>query len=201
MTLEATVAQAGVPGVVRSALQWPVNSRRSSSRCRLPRISRWSRHSQRAVLTHRSANAFAFGAGWAMDDPKAFGPEDLVERTGELGVPVSDQEPNAPRSLPNRQVPGLLGHASESGFLVTRRRCTRLDPSSMANSTDIVRRQTVSTVKNRSPQSGEVGPGGTRFTRDRSRGAGPRPSRRRAVGIHEAETRMPSFSSSPRIRI
>jgi hypothetical protein len=33
------------------------------------------------------------------DDPNAFGPEDLVERTGELGVPVSDQEPDALKSV------------------------------------------------------------------------------------------------------
>jgi hypothetical protein len=43
-----------------------------------------------------------------LDDPRAFGAEDLVERTGELRVPIPDEEPNAIKPLPQRQVAGLL---------------------------------------------------------------------------------------------
>jgi hypothetical protein len=44
-----------------------------------------------------------------LDDFHPLGPEDLVQGTGALRVPVSDQEPNAPKPLPRRQVPGLPG--------------------------------------------------------------------------------------------
>jgi hypothetical protein len=45
-----------------------------------------------------------------LDDSDPLGPEDLVKRTGVLGVPVSDQEPDPFKPVPNRQVPGLPGH-------------------------------------------------------------------------------------------
>jgi hypothetical protein len=35
-----------------------------------------------------------------LDDDHSFGPEDLVEGTGELGVPVPDQEPDALKAAP-----------------------------------------------------------------------------------------------------
>jgi hypothetical protein len=35
------------------------------------------------------------GPDWRLDDSDALGPEDLVEKTGVLRVPVSDQAPDA----------------------------------------------------------------------------------------------------------
>jgi transposase-like protein len=71
---------------------------------------------------------------------------------------------------------------------------------SMPNNTYGVRSQAVSTVKKSSARSpwawalrNSLHEGPLR------RGAGPRPSRRRIVRIVVADTRMPSFNSSPRI--
>jgi hypothetical protein len=81
------------------------------------------------------------------DDPDALSPEDLVEGTGEFRIPVSDRN-RTPRSRsPSARFRACWVTHAESGFLVTPRRCTRLDPSSIAKSTYIVRSQTVPTVK------------------------------------------------------
>jgi len=80
------------------------------SRWRRPRISRWSRHSRRAVLTQRSAKAFAFGARIGV----------LITRTPSVRNTSSKEPENfesrsrstnrTPRSpLPHREVAGLLG--------------------------------------------------------------------------------------------
>jgi len=50
------------------------------------------------------------GLDRGLDDPDAFGPEDLVEGTAVLRVTIPDQKPNASKPLPHRQIPGLLGH-------------------------------------------------------------------------------------------
>jgi hypothetical protein len=42
----------------------------------------------------------------------SFGPEDLIEGTGELRVAVSDQKPDVLKPLSYRQVAGLLGDPS-----------------------------------------------------------------------------------------
>jgi hypothetical protein len=52
----------------------------------------------------------SWGADRGPDDPYAFGAEDLIERTGELRIPVPDHEPDASKPLPHREVAGLLGH-------------------------------------------------------------------------------------------
>ena len=39
------------------------------------------------------------GPDRGLDDLHPFGPEDLVERTGELGIPVADEEPDALKPL------------------------------------------------------------------------------------------------------
>src|SRR6266508_5347637 len=50
-----------------------------------------------------------------LDDPHPFGPEDLVERTGVLGIPVADEEPDALKPLPHRQVASLLSDPRRVG--------------------------------------------------------------------------------------
>jgi hypothetical protein len=45
----------------------------------------------------------------APDYPDALGGEDLVERGGELGVPISDQQPEASEVMAHGEVPRLLG--------------------------------------------------------------------------------------------
>jgi hypothetical protein len=46
------------------------------------------------VLTHRSAKAGPRRSDWRLDHPDSLGAEYLVETCGELGVPVSDEEPD-----------------------------------------------------------------------------------------------------------
>jgi hypothetical protein len=50
------------------------------------------------------------GPDWRLDDVHSFEAEDLVEGTGVLRVPVSDQESNALKPLPHRELAGVLGH-------------------------------------------------------------------------------------------
>src|SRR6266540_4683201 len=49
------------------------------------------------------------GPDRGLDDPHAPGAEDLVERTGELGIPIADEEAGPWMPLPYRQVASLLG--------------------------------------------------------------------------------------------
>jgi hypothetical protein len=50
-----------------------------------------------------------------LEDVHSLGAEASSKRTGELRVPVPDQEPNAVKPLPHRQVAGLLGHPGGVG--------------------------------------------------------------------------------------
>ena len=115
MTSGARDARAAVPGAAAQRC----NGQRTPEGLPQGDVGRGStggRHSRRAVLTHRSANAFRLRSpDRCPDDLHALCSEDLVERTGELRVPVPDHEPNAPEPLPHRQVPGLLGHPSRIG--------------------------------------------------------------------------------------
>lgn len=104
------------------------------------------------------------------------------------------------RSAMARFLACCVTHA-ESGCAVAPTTCTRLVETSMKNKTESVFSRSVSTVKKsqaRMPEACErrnsvhVGP-------DR-RGAGSKPWRSRIVRTVVAETRMPSFSSSPRMR-
>src|SRR6266545_1398106 len=129
-----------------------------------------------------------------LDDFHPLGPENLVERTGVLRVPVSDQAPDARSRSPTARFRACWVTHAESGFLVTPRTCTLRDPSSMPNSTYMVRSQTGSTVKKSNARMPRA------WARRNSlhdgllrRGAGPRPSRRRTVRIAVADTRIPSF--------
>jgi len=84
----------------------------------------------------------------SVDDSDALGPEHLVERDGELGVSVADQEPDVSKPLPpTARFRACCVSPAESGFLVTPRTSTRLDPSSIVKSTYSVRSHAVSTVK------------------------------------------------------
>jgi hypothetical protein len=49
------------------------------------------------------------------DDRHALCPKDLVEGTRELGVTVTDHEPDSLKALPHRQVAGLLGDPRRLG--------------------------------------------------------------------------------------
>ncbi|MEU8147926.1 transposase [Nonomuraea sp. NPDC048901] len=72
-----------------------------------------SSSSRRALLTHRSMIAFIRGAWGAVrkHHADALGREHLIEQSGVLAVPVSDQEPEAadPVAQVGYQVAGLLG--------------------------------------------------------------------------------------------
>ena len=74
-------------------------------------------HPVEALTTNRPDEPLGegFGSGSpdrGADDPDVFGPEDFVEARGELGVPVSDEEPdgNDPILQQRGQVPRLLDH-------------------------------------------------------------------------------------------
>ena len=75
-------------------------------------ISIRSRLSRLALESHRSAIAFARRPDRRLDDPHAGRGEHRVERRGELGVPVPDQELEALGVIVevHQQVTGLLGH-------------------------------------------------------------------------------------------
>jgi hypothetical protein len=70
-----------------------------------------------------------------LHDAEALGTEDLVERPGELGVSVPDEELLLIEASGDRQVRACWVTQAESGFLVTPARCTRLVESSMKNRT------------------------------------------------------------------
>jgi hypothetical protein len=88
-------------------------------------ISIRSRHSRRALEIHRSA----------IDDLDPGCREHGVERRGELGIPVPDQELEAVRVVfeVHQQVPGLLVTHSPAGWAVMPARCTRRVTCSMTN--------------------------------------------------------------------
>ncbi len=92
------------------------------------------------------------GSDRGLDDLHALGAEHLVEGTGELGVPVADEEPEAAKALPHARFRACWVTHAESGLLVTPRTCTRRDANSIANSTYSVRSQAVSTVKKSNPR-------------------------------------------------
>ena len=50
-----------------------------------------------------------------LHDAEALGTEDLVERPGELGVPVPDEELVLIEASGDRQIPGLLGNPGRVG--------------------------------------------------------------------------------------
>ena len=56
--------------------------------------------------------------GRVLHDPEALGPKDLVERSGELGVSIPEQDVPFLQLLRDRQVPGLLSDQAESRGLV-----------------------------------------------------------------------------------
>ena len=82
-----------------------------------------------------------------LDDPHADGGEHGVERRGELGVRVPDQELQVISLVleGHQQVPGCWVTHSPVGWAVIPARCTRRVPCSMTNSTYKRRRNTVST--------------------------------------------------------
>ena len=135
-----------------------------------------------------------------LDNPHAFGAEDLVGRAGELRVPIPDEEPNASSRSGTDMLRACWVTHVELGFRVTPRTSTRRKPRWIANRTYSVRSQTASTVKKSRASipcacerrnSRQVGPS--------RRGAGPSPFARSSVRILVAETLMPSLASSPRI--
>lgn len=80
--------------------------------CRSPKVGIRSVHSERAVRTHRSANAFARGdPGRDLDHAYAVPSHDLIEDPCELGVPVADQEPKLTGPIPeaDQKISGLPG--------------------------------------------------------------------------------------------
>jgi hypothetical protein len=83
--------------------------------------------------TKRSAMALARGAHRRPDGPDIGGGEHRVERCGELGVAVPDQEPAAAAGVveAHEQVAGLLGQPGAGGARGDARMCTRWVPSSM----------------------------------------------------------------------
>ena len=67
--------------------------------------------------------------------PGILGPEHLVERACELGVAVTNQEPQAIQSAFDREVARLLGNPPAIRVPVTPTIRTRLVPTSIKNST------------------------------------------------------------------
>jgi len=76
-----------------------------------------------------------WGPDRGLDGLHALGAEHHVERTGELGIPVADEEPDASKPLPIARFRACWVTHAESGFPVTPRTCTRRDPTSIAKST------------------------------------------------------------------
>jgi hypothetical protein len=83
------------------------------------------------------------------DDLHAFGPEHLVERAGELGIAVVDQEPQGPSVLVqgHGQVLGLLADPGRVGVGCRSPRWTLLVPSSIHSRTYSVFSVMVSTPR------------------------------------------------------
>jgi hypothetical protein len=74
---------------------------------------RWSRHSRRTVPTQRFGDGVGVGRpNRRADDLDTSRAPDIVERPGELGVPVADQEPEHGGTVTQVQeeIAGLLGH-------------------------------------------------------------------------------------------
>jgi hypothetical protein len=90
-------------------------------RCRSPRIAASSRHSRRSVLTNRSANEFARGAGTgALINRVPFPEKTSSNCHGEFAVSVADQEPKAAHPLAeiHQEVAGLLAVPAPAGWAV-----------------------------------------------------------------------------------
>jgi hypothetical protein len=128
---------------------------------------------------------------------------DIVERSGELGVPVADQEPEraARSSSSTKRLRACWATHRPVGWAVTPAKCTRRLRSSMTNSTYGRRSLTVSTVKKSQARM----PVACRRRNDRQvvgarRGAGSMPWARSTLRIELAEIWQPRRSSSPRIR-
>ena len=155
------------------------------------------------MRTHRSANAFAFrGPDRGLDDLHPFGPEDLVEKTGELGIPVADEEPDALKPLPHSLVASLLSDPRRVGVCSDAEDVHPRGP-------DLDREEHVQRAKPRRLHSEEVEgqdplslgakelvPGGTGSPWSRAQSV-----RSQEVRILVAETLTPSLASSPRIRM
>jgi hypothetical protein len=102
------------------SLQWASYSARSLTRCLRPVTSVISNSSLLTVRTNRSAKGLALGARIGLRITSGIlGCEHFVERACELGVAVTDQEPEVIQSAFHREVARLLGEHRPSGFLVT----------------------------------------------------------------------------------
>jgi len=102
------------------------------------------------VRIHLSAEQFARGGPRrSLYYRHALAGEDLVERAGELGVTVPDEEAEGagPVAEVPEQVAGLLGGPRAAGWAVTPRMCACRVATSLTNRMDRRLRKTVSAVK------------------------------------------------------
>ena len=107
----------------------------------------WSRHSWRAVLTHLSAKAFAFGVWVGVLMTRAPSLRS-TSSNGRENLEVPDHEPDVPKPVLYRQVPGLLGDPGQVRVPGDAQDAhPGRDPSSMTNRTYRVRSHAVSIVK------------------------------------------------------
>jgi hypothetical protein len=130
-------------------------------------------------------------------------PPRVVERPGELGVPVADQELERGGLLVGTATRLRACWATHHpvGYAVTPARCTRRLPSSMKNSTYTLRRKTVSTVKKaQARMAAACWRRNDRPLVEARRGAGSRPWARNTRLIELADTRTPRCNSSPWMR-
>ena len=127
----------------------------------------------------------------------------VIERPGELGVPVADQEPERSGLIAKDgdEVAGLLGNPEAGGMVSD---AAKMDPPAAKldkNSAYTRRRKTVSTVK----KSQATIPAACWGRNDRQfaaprRGAGSRPGAHSILRIEPADTRPPRRNSSPWMR-
>jgi hypothetical protein len=82
------------------------------SKCRTPKMRQWSSSSRRNVPIHLRRKHSHEERGRAADDPHGYAPEDLVEGSGELGIPITKVELGRELALqkPPGQVPRLLNN-------------------------------------------------------------------------------------------
>src|SRR5215472_6357790 len=94
-----------------------MNSASTFSKCRRPKISRWSRHSRRAEPTQRSANAFATGlrkGRWMTYTPSLFKTSSKAPLNFESRSRTVLQLPGQiPRLLHHPLAGGMGGHPGE----------------------------------------------------------------------------------------
>jgi hypothetical protein len=136
------------------------------------------------------------------DGLDAVGGEDVVEGAGELAVAVTNQEPRRGRALRSgRSVESSRARWTTQdpfGWRVTPARRTCRVPSSMKNKTYSVVSRTVSTVKkSTATMPAACARRNARQVTDARRGAGPSPLPRSTVRMLVADTKTPSFLSSP----